>query len=304
MIKANVTGNLGITSATRYQTIYGEGMDRFQALRAIHRENAFRFWWYLIGIVATIVNMCFFPQSWLASLEVIILMLNIDFVCRGKVIGIYLGILDCLFYIAVCSFAGLWGEVIKMVAINIPLNIVAIISWTKNIKSQQKSGASSQSDTIEIRKLSLKGYLIYAAVFVASCVGGYFLLGALNTSSLIISTIAFGIGIIAKILGSFRYKESYIVYIVKDLIQITLWISLWLAAGPGEAIGPMIMTLVSFTDSIYGYIFWRQLYRQTSINGKGTLYAKRPVKIKNIIKLRHMYKDLYWDKEVDVNRNS
>ena len=303
MIKANVTGNLGITSATRYQAIYGEGMDRFQALRAVHRENTFRFWWYLIGILATIVSVCVYPQSWLAGIEVIILMLNIDFVCRGKIIGIYLGILDCLFYIAVCSLSGLWGEVIKMVAINIPLNIVAIVNWTKNIKEQQKSKANAKVDTIEIRKLSAKGYLIYLAVFVVSCIGGYFLLGWLNTSSLIISTIAFAIGIICKVLASFRYKESYIVYMLKDVIQLALWISVLIISGPGEAVGPMVMMLVSIADSIYGYIFWRQLYRQTTING-GKLFAKRQVKIKNIIKLRHIYKDLYWDREVDINKNS
>lgn len=302
MIKANVTGNLGITSATRYQAIYGENINRYHALRVIHRENTFRFWWYLLGILATLVNVCIYPQSWLASLEVIVLMLNIDFVCRGKIIGIYLGILDCLFYIAVCSLSGLWGEVIKMVTINIPLNIVAIVNWTKNIKAQQ-SNSQTKTNTIQIRKLGAKGYLVCLAVFVAACIGGYFLLKVLNTSSLIISTIAFAIGIICKVLASFRYKESYIMFLVKDLIQLALWISILVTSGPSSAIGPMIMVLLNISDAIYGYIFWKQLYIQSSVNG-GKLFAKRPVKIKNIIKLRHMYKNLYWDREVDINKNS
>lgn len=303
LIRANVTGNLGITSAMRYKAIYGEDIDRYQVLRVLHRENTFRFWWYLIGLIATVVNLCLYPSSWLACIEVVVLMLNIDFLCRGKVIGIYLGILDCLIYIAICSMTGLWGEVIKMCAINIPLNVWAIISWTKNIKEQTKNGTKTKSSTIEIRKLSTKGYLVSALVFVVACVGGYFLLRALGTTSLILSTIAFAFGLICKVLATLRYKESYYFVIIKDLIAIALWISVLVTSGPASAIGPMILVLISLSDGIYGLIFWKQMYRQNTVNG-GRILAKRKVNIKRIIKLRRMYKNLYWNKEVDISKNS
>lgn len=236
------------------------------------------------------------------DLEVIVLMLNIDFVCRGKVVGIYLGIADCLIYIAVCSMSGLWGEVIKMATINIPLNVWAIISWTRNIKAQS-TGAKVKNNTIEIRKLSTKGYLISVLIFMLTTVGGYFLLKALGTTSLIISSIAFSFGIICKVFASLRYKETYIFAIIKDIIALTLWTSVLITIGPAAAIGPMIMNIIGLSDGIYGMIFWRQMYRQKAVNG-GKLFAKRKVSIKRIIKLRRMYKNLYWDKEVDIKKNS
>jgi len=48
---------------------------------------------------------------------------------------------------------------------------------------------------------------------------------------------------------------------------------------------------------------WKAMYRKVAVNG-GEIFAKRPVKIKKIIKLRHVYKKLVWNKEVDVSRNS
>ncbi|MBQ8468696.1 MAG: nicotinamide mononucleotide transporter [Clostridia bacterium] len=303
LIKGNVTGNLGITSAVRYQKIYGEGVDQFDVIRMLHRENAFRFWWYLLTIVATLANIIIFPQSWLASLEIFILILNIDFVCRGKVIGIYLGILDCVFYIVVCSLSGLWGEVIRMAAINIPLNILAIVNWTKNIKKKKTNATSAESSsTIEVRKLTKKAYLIYSAILVASCVGGYFLLNALGTSSIVMSTILFGVGIVYKLLSSFRYKESYIMAIISCLLGTGLWVTMIFIKGPADAIAPTIMYVANLADAIYGLIFWNGLYRESNING-GKLFAKRKVKIKNIIKLRRMYKNLYFDESVNIEQN-
>ena len=302
LIRGNVTGNLGITSAMRYKKIYGEDIDRYDALRMLHRENTFRFWWYLLTALATIVNMIIFPESWLASIEIFILMLNIDFLCRGKVIGIYFGIIDCVFYIVVCALSGLWGEAIRMMAINIPLNIVAIVSWTKNIKSKNNNTNKEKSSTIDIRKMVPKSYLLYMSILVVSCVGGYFLLGALGTSSLIISSISFGVGIVFKLLSSFRYKEAYYWALISCIIGTALWVSMIFIEGPQTTIAPTIMYVANLADAVYGLIFWNGLYREKNING-GKLLAKRKVKIKNIIKLRRMYKDLYFNKKVNYEQN-
>ena len=301
LIRGNVTGNLGITSAVRYKAIYGEDVNKYDALRMLHRENTFRFWWYLLASIATLVNIIIYPESWLASLEIFTLMLNIDFVCRGKVIGIYLGILDCIFYIVVCSLSGLWGEVIKMCAISIPFNVVAIISWTKNIK-KKTTGSGDDASRIEIRKMTAKTYLICFSVLAAGLVGGYFLLDALGTSSIIISTISLAVGIVYKFLSSFRYKESYYWAIITCLIGTALWVSMIFIKGPATAIAPTIMYLANLSNSIYGLIFWNGLYREKSING-GRLLAKRKIRIKNIIKLRRMYKNLYFKEQVNIEQN-
>ncbi len=302
LIKGNVTGNLGINSAVRFQSIYGEGVDRIQVIRNLRREHVFRFWWYCLSIAMTIVFLILFPKTtWLAAIQLPVLMLNIDLVSRGKVLGIYFGILDCIIYIVICSLSGLWGEVIKMAAINIPLNIVAIISWTKNLKAQ-KTGKYDEK-TIEVKKLTPKKWAIYIFVFVVMLVAGYFLLKFLNTSSLIISTIVFAIGVIVKILSSGRYMESYLMYIISQVLQIVMWISMMVTTSFGNYAQNMLVCVACLTDGIYGYYLWKSMYRKNTING-GVILNKRKVNIKKVIKLRRMYQNLYWDKAVDIEKNS
>jgi nicotinamide mononucleotide transporter PnuC len=191
----------------RFSAIYGEGVDRIEVLRKIQKENTFRFWWYIIFGLAAIICLAIWPASWLSCIKVFVLMINIDLVARGKVVGIYVGILDCLIYVVICSASGLWGEIIKTCCINIPLNIVAIISWTKNIKAQSKNKVKSQ--TIEIKRLKPKDYAIWLTVFVVTAVLGYFGLGLLNTTSLVISCVSLAIGVLSKTLSGLRYMESY-----------------------------------------------------------------------------------------------
>lgn len=303
LIRGNVTGNLGINSAVRFTSIYGESLDGLQVIRNLHRENVFRFWWYIICVLATIAMLIFFPsESWLAAIQLPVLMLNIDLVARGKVIGIYFGILDCIIYIIICAISGLWGEVIRMAAVNIPLNVVAIITWTKNLKAQKLG--KYQEKTIEIRKLSVKGWLIYSLIFAVMLVVGYFGLGALGTNTLIISTLVFAIGVVVKILSSGRYMESYLLYIISQVVQIVMWISMMITeASFGSHAQNLVVCLACLTDGIYGYILWKSMHRKRTVNG-GKLLVRRKVKINKVIKLRRMYKGLYWDKDTDISKNS
>ena len=301
LVRGNVTGNLGINSALRFSAVYGQGVDRLQVLRTLQKENKFRFWWYLLFSIATIACLIWQPAGWFSVIEVFVLMVNIDLVARGKVAGLYIAILDCILYIVICSMSGLWGEVIKMVAIFIPLNIMGVINWTKNLKSKQKNKYDSQS--IQIRRLSTKGWIISAVVLVVLAIAGYFFLGWLGTTSLIVSSISFAISIVYKYLSGQRYMEGYVISMVSNVISIVLWVSAFIATQEPNAMVQIIAMVACLTDGIYGYILWRGMYRKEKING-GKVLSKRKINIKRVIKLRRMYKNLYWNQSSDIIKNS
>lgn len=298
LIRGNVTGNLGINSAVRYASIYGENVNAFYSLKLIRRENIFRIWWYVLTLLMTAIVVSIYPQSWLFAIDAVVVLFNIDLVCRGKVIGIYIGILECILYIVICSMSGLWGEVIKLSTINIPLNILSLVVWTRNVKNNKSSTSS-----IEIRKLSQKGYFVLVGLGIVCLIGGYFLLGALGTSSLYISTLTFTFGMLAKVLSSLRYKEAYYMSLTNQTITLALWFSMIFIAGPESSLMGIVIYIACIADSVFGIITWKGMYKQSK-KTQGVILAKRSVKIKNIIKLRRMYKDLYWDKQVDVQKNS
>ena len=304
LIRGDVKGNLGINSAVRFSAIYGEGVDRLQVLRTLQKENTFKFWWYLIFGLSAIVCLIIDPSSWLSVIELFVLMVNIDLVSRGNVIGIYIGILDCLIYIVICYLSGLWGEIFKMMLINIPLNIVSIISWTKNLKKQNQGTYSKKS--IEIKRLSTKGWLIWISVFLVVATVAFFILRLDKTTAIItviISALSLGIGVLSKVLNGQRYMEAYIFSIVGNVVSMMLWTATLITAFSGDAVVQVILYLASFFNNVYGFILWKNMYRTKNVNG-GKILSMRKIKISRVIKLRRMYKNLYWDKKVDILKNS
>lgn len=309
LIRGNVTGNLGITSAMRFSAIYGEGVDRLSILRTLQKENTFRFWWYLIFWTLAIVCLIWQPSSYLSVMETFIIMVNIDLVARGKVAGIYIGIVDCIFYIVIAYLSGLWGEIIKMALINIPLNIVAIVSWTKNLKKQETK--QYQPASIQIQRLNVKTTLLSVGLFIASAVVSFFILNHFTNSAIttvIISSASLAIGILSKVLNGQRYMEAYIISVVGNIIGLVLWINtiiLSVEAGAlnANAVAQIIIYLASLTNNLYGFFLWKSIYRKATVNG-GKILVKRRVKINRVIKLRRMYKNLHWNKKVDITKNS
>ena len=61
--------------------------------------------------------------------------------------------------------------------------------------------------------------------------------------------------------------------------------------------------LACFTMDIYAYDLWKAMYRKVAING-GVILAQRKVNIKKIIKLRRQFKNLHWNKKIDMAKNS
>ena len=222
LIKGKVTATNGVVGLDSWHASYGSiGENRIDILRALEKQSRFKLIWYIVFIALGFVCLFLSPQGWFDVLDLFVVMVNIDLVSRGKVIGIYIGIAECLMYIYICFLSGLYGEIIKMCAINIPLNVVAIISWTRSLKKQKEKKYETGSDdsTIVVRKLSKKSYAWIIPSMAVLYIGCYFGLKLLNNSALIFSAAVLVLTIVYKILSGFRYKENYIFGIVSFALQ-------------------------------------------------------------------------------------
>ena len=313
LIKGKVTATNGVVGLDSWHTSYGSvGENRIDILRTLEKQSKFKLIWYVLFVTLGIVCLAIAPEGWFNVLDLFIVMINIDLVSRGKVIGIYIGIAECLMYIYICYLSGLYGEIIKMCTINIPLNIIAIISWTKSLKKQKEnkySESSNEETGIVIKKLSKKSYTLIVPVIAILYVGCYFGLKLLNTNALIFSAGALVFTIFSKILSGFRYKENYIFGLLSYVIQTGMWIDVIITSSLTANsidltnLALMVTTIACITNDIDAYILWKNMYRKIAING-GEVLAKRKVNIKKIIKLRHTYKEFVWNKEIDIAKNS
>ena len=310
LIKGKVTATNGVVGLNAWDASYGAiGNNRIDVLRALEKQSRFKLIWYIIFVSLGIVCLIISPEGWFNVLDLFVVMVNIDLVSRGNVIGIYVGTAECLMYIYICFLSGLYGEIIKMCVINIPLNIIAIVSWTKNLKKQKEKKYDSDESSIVIRKLKKKAYAYIIPSMLVIYVGCYFGLKLLNTNALIFSAGVLVLTIFSKILSGMRYKENYIFGIISCSIQSAMWLDVIVESSIAANgldltnLALLVTTIACIVSDINAYTLWKSMYRKVAVNG-GEVLAKRSVNIKKIIKLRHTYRNLVWNKEIDITKNS
>lgn len=309
LIKATVSTNVGINNYDRLRKTYGEDINRVEVLNVLKKQSKFTICWFTIFLTLGIICLAFDLEGWFNVLDLFVVMFNIYFISKGKAVGIVIGIIECFLYAYICLQSHLFGEVVKVLAISVPLNIYSLTSWILKTRKQRKGkyneGKVSQ-DEFQVKKLTKKLISIYLIIGVAVAVACYFFLKyALGqTTALILGAISLTITIIGKILTAKQYMDSYIVFIMGDIICLAMWIQT-LVSTPFEvaSITMLIYYIACLSNDIFGFISWKGMYRKVVVNG-GFLLALRDVKINKIAKVKRRYKGLHWDKQVDITKNS
>ena len=312
LIKATVATNVGINHPERIVKMYGASANRVELLTRLRKYSRFTISWYITFFILGLVCLAISPSSWFYVVDLYVVMLNIDLVARGKIAGMYIGVFECFLYSFNAINSGLWGEVIKMLCICVPLNIVSIVNWTKSLRKQKYEKFSSSDDDdivvnrlskLEIVKFSFIGALVAAACYVLL---RYILplIGITQTAGLELGAISLAISIISKIFTARKNMESWVLCIVNDLICLFMWAQSIIVAGFDiSQISMIVYYMACFTNDLYAFSLWKSMYRKIAVNG-GKILAMRKVNIKRIIKLRRQFHNLRWNKEVDVGKNS
>lgn len=220
-------------------------------------KNFFKSWnlfeklFLLISLIIIIV--CYFlgaDRNILSLITSILGVITVIFGAKGLVWAPIINLMYNIVYIILSYTQGFYGEVIIYIFFMTPINIAMIISWLKN-KSKQ------DENIVEVNKVSKKEYIILFIVTLFVTVGFYYLLKALNTSALLISTISLIDSFIATYLLYRRCSNYALSYIVNDIILIGLWS--FSLKNNGIAYLPMILSFVVFlVNDIYGFISWKK----------------------------------------------
>ena len=174
------------------------------------------------------------------------------FVSKGLVIGQVLSVVFAIGY-AIISFSyKYYGEMFTYAFMTAPSAIAAIISWLKN--------PYQETNVVMVATLTAKKLVCVSALGIAVSVGFYFILGALGTSNLVISTLSVLTSFIASAFTFLRSPYYAIAYSVNDLVLITMWV---LATLERPEYVPMIFCFVMFlANDIYGFINWKRLGKE------------------------------------------
>ncbi len=306
LIKATVATNVGINSTEKVIKVYGASANRVELLTRLRKYSRFTLIWYLTFFFLGIVCLFLDPAGWVYVLDLYVVMFNIDLVARGKLSGIYIGIIECFLYAFISLQSALYGEVIKVLAICAPLNVVSIIRWKMSAKKQKQDKFAKKNDDIIVNKLSKKEIVQFLGIGAIVAVGCYCLLRFVigQTTALELAAISLTLSIIGKIFTARMNMEAWILCITNDIICLFMWLqTIFITGFDLSQVSMIVYYLACFTNDSYAFSLWKSMYRKIAVNG-GKILAMRKVNIKRIIKLRRQFHNMRWNREVDVNKNS
>lgn len=211
-------------------------------------------WFEIIFLIVSyvVLSLCFALSKDRNTFSFIVSLVGVTsvmLVAKGLTIAPIVSIVYNILYAILSVTQKYYGETIIYIAIMIPLSIVSLVSWAKN----KNTGKEEQ---VQVNKISKKEYLILSLVVVAVTVGFYFLLKALKTSELIVSTISLVAPVISAYLMLRRSSNYAICFIVSNVVLIVLWGLSIKTAGAGFL--PTICSFVIFTIlDVYGLVHWK-----------------------------------------------
>lgn len=187
---------------------------------------------------------------------------------KGRVSNYIFGTVYVAAYAYVAFQNVLYGEVMMNLFYYIPMNVIGFITWTRLAKKRQNEGEQVQD--VETRHMSALQRVIMIAIAVAATLGYWRVLTMIGGHLAFIDALSTVAAIIAMYMQVTRYTESWIMWIVTNVISITLWMTAMITEGSTN-ITMLLMWSAYLINSIYGYINWRKLENNPDADTAGEI---------------------------------
>ncbi len=177
---------------------------------------------------------------------------SLIFLAKGFVIGQILMIVFASFYGFVSFHVSYYGEMITYMCMSLPLAVVNTVSWLRH--------PYRDTAEVEVSRVSRRQWIRLPIVTLLVTVSFYFILGALNTARLLVSTLSVATSFFAAYLTFLRSPWYALAYACNDVVLIVLWV---LATARDLSSLPMVICFsVFFFNDLYVFISWRRMAKR------------------------------------------
>ncbi len=216
-----------------------------------------RFEWglWLVSLAVVTASFLLSPEEdWLSLSTSLIGVTALIFLAKGMLLGQILSIVFSVFYGIVAFLFGYWGEVITYVLMTLPMSVVSLVEWAKN--------PYGNGEEVAVARLRGRQVVLVVVATLAVTTLFYFILRALQTPNLWVSTLSVATSFMAVSLTALRSPYYALGYALNDVVLIVLWI---MATITDPAYAPMIACFVMFlANDLYGFINWRRMAKRQS----------------------------------------
>ena len=204
--------------------------------------------WICSLLIITISNILSGDISLLTLITAWIGVTSLIFAAKGNVWSQILMIVFSVLYGIISYQFRYWGEMITYLGMTLPMAVWSTVTWMKN--------PSKNGNEVAIQRLTKKhvaGIVFFGAVVT---VVFYYVLRALDTPNIVLSTISIATSFLAASLTMLRTSYYALGYASNDIVLIILW-------GLASIENPIYITVVVnfvifFFNDMYGFISWKK----------------------------------------------
>lgn len=213
--------------------------------------SKFEFGLWLGSMVTVILCYVLSPQRDLFStVGSLIGVTALIFTAKGDIWGQILIIVFAVFYGVVSFSRQYYGEMITYLGMSAPMAVVALIAWIRHPSKTNKS-------EVEVKRLTAKNIIFTFVFAIAVTVVFYFILSALGTAQIYLSTLSVTTSVLAATLTYLRSPFYALGYAANDVVLIGLWI----LAGN---LAMIICFIVFLINDLYGFYSWQRMQKRQS----------------------------------------
>ena len=164
--------------------------------------NKFDIILYSSGVICSILGFIIFKNTeYLNLINTILGLTALIFIAKGNPFGQFLTIVFSIIYGIISFSFKYYGELITYVCLTGPAAIASLISWLKNLNGEKLE--------VKVNELEIKEYIFLFFLSSIVTIAFYFILNALNTNNLLLSTFSVFTSFTASYL-TFRRSRFYI----------------------------------------------------------------------------------------------
>jgi len=212
--------------------------------------------WFGSVLVVTGSFLAVQPRDYLSLIASLIGVTALIFVAKGYVLGQVLTLVFSLFYGVISLQFRYYGEMLTYMGMTAPMAVLAIISWVRH--------PYGKTAEVEVHRMTGRQTAVMLVLSVLVTILFYFMLGALGTARLLVSSISVTTSFLACYMTFMRSPFYALGYAANDLVLIVLWV---MAAAQDMSSLPMVACFAMFfLNDTYGLYNWRRMERRQKKN--------------------------------------
>lgn len=214
--------------------------------------SRFEFFLWLFSALGVSLSFLLSPsKDYLSLMASLIGVTSLIFIAKGDVIGQILTIIFSLLYGIISWQFRYYGEMITYLCMTAPTALAAVITWIKNPFAERE---------VKVSVMTPKKFALVMLANAAVTAAFYFILEALGTNNLIVSTVSIATSFAAASLLVLRSPYYALFYGANDIVLIVMWV---LASIEDPSFLPMIACFFMFLfNDVYAYINWNRMRRR------------------------------------------